>query len=210
GSLRTCDLRGRVPSERGGAVGLQLRARRRAALARALRGSRACLPGAARGRARAARVRAGAQGLAHLQPAGCAARYFSDRAPALHPARAHARKRRGQGVSGQPRGARFPAAESAAGGRGRSAGMKAERRDFLLEIGTEELPPRSLLALQQALLSALSAGLAKADLAHAELVGFATPRRLAVWVKRLAAQQPEQHLKRRGPPVSAAFDAAGQ
>ena len=88
--------------------------------------------------------------------------------------------------------------------------MKAERRDFLLEIGTEELPPRSLLALQQALLTALSAGLARADLAHAELVGFATPRRLAVWVKRLAAQQPEQHLKRRGPPVSAAFDAAGQ
>jgi glycyl-tRNA synthetase beta chain len=88
--------------------------------------------------------------------------------------------------------------------------MKAERRDFLLEIGTEELPPRSLHALQQALVTALSAGLAKADLAHGELVGFATPRRLAVWVKRLAAQQPEQHLKRRGPPVSAAFDAAGQ
>jgi glycyl-tRNA synthetase beta chain len=88
--------------------------------------------------------------------------------------------------------------------------MKAERRDFLLEIGTEELPPRSLHALQQALVTALAAGLAKADLAHGELVGFATPRRLAVWVKRLAAQQPEQHLKRRGPPVSAAFDAAGQ
>ncbi len=88
--------------------------------------------------------------------------------------------------------------------------MKAERRDFLLEIGTEELPPRSLHALQQALVTALSAGLARADLAHGELVGFATPRRLAVWVKRLAAQQPEQHLKRRGPPLSAAFDAAGQ
>jgi glycyl-tRNA synthetase beta chain len=88
--------------------------------------------------------------------------------------------------------------------------MKAERRDFLLEIGTEELPPRSLLALQQALVTALAAGLARADLAHGELVGFATPRRLAVWVKRLAAQQPEQHLKRRGPPVSAAFDAAGR
>src|SRR2546429_5744353 len=43
-----------------------------------------------------------------------------------------------------------------------------------------------------------------------ELVGFATPRRLAVWVKRLAAQQPEQHLKRRGPPLSAALDAAGR
>ncbi len=88
--------------------------------------------------------------------------------------------------------------------------MTAERRDFLLEIGTEELPPRSLPALQQALVAGLAAGLDKADLAHGELVGFATPRRLAVWVKRLAAQQPEQHLKRRGPPLNAAFDAAGQ
>ena len=88
--------------------------------------------------------------------------------------------------------------------------MKAERRDFLLEIGTEELPPRSLPALQQALVAGLGAGLDKAGLAHGELVGFATPRRLAVWVKRLAAQQPEQHLKRRGPPLNAAFDAAGR
>jgi len=88
--------------------------------------------------------------------------------------------------------------------------MKAERRDFLLEIGTEELPPRSLPALQQALVAGLAAGLDKGGLAHGELVGFATPRRLAVWVKRLAAEQPEQHLKRRGPPVNAAFDAAGQ
>jgi len=88
--------------------------------------------------------------------------------------------------------------------------MKAERRDFLLEIGTEELPPRSLPALQQALVAGLAAGLDKGGLAHGELVGFATPRRLAVWVKRLAAEQPEQHLKRRGPPLNAAFDAAGQ
>ena len=88
--------------------------------------------------------------------------------------------------------------------------MKAERRDFLLEIGTEELPPKSLPALQQALVAGLAAGLDKAGLAHGELVGFATPRRLAVWVKRLAAHQPEQHLKRRGPPVNAAFDTAGE
>ena len=88
--------------------------------------------------------------------------------------------------------------------------MKAERRDFLLEIGTEELPPKSLPALQQALVAGLAAGLDKAGLAHGELAGFATPRRLAVWVKRLAAEQPEQHLKRRGPPVNAAFDTAGE
>ncbi len=87
--------------------------------------------------------------------------------------------------------------------------MKVEHHDFLLEIGTEELPPRALLTLQKALVSGLGAGLDKAQLAHGELTGYATPRRLAVWVKRLATRQPEQHLKRKGPPLAAAFDAAG-
>ena len=82
-------------------------------------------------------------------------------------------------------------------------------QDFLFEIGTEELPPKALLGLEQALVGALGAGLDKAGLAHGELTGFATPRRLAVWVKALAAEQPEQQLRRKGPPVSAAFDAAG-
>lgn len=88
--------------------------------------------------------------------------------------------------------------------------MKAERHDFLLEIGTEELPPGALLTLQHSLMAALTAGLDKAGLAHGELEGFATPRRLAVRVKRLAAQQPEQHLKRRGPPIAAAFGPGGE
>ncbi|HXZ59154.1 MAG TPA: glycine--tRNA ligase subunit beta [Steroidobacteraceae bacterium] len=82
-------------------------------------------------------------------------------------------------------------------------------RDFLFEIGTEELPPKGLLGLERSLVAALGAGLDKAGLTHGELVGFATPRRLAVWVKRLAPGQPEQQLRRKGPPVSAAFDAAG-
>jgi glycyl-tRNA synthetase beta chain len=87
--------------------------------------------------------------------------------------------------------------------------LKSEHRDLLIEIGTEELPPRALRTLEEALVSGLGAGLDKAGLAHGALRGFATPRRLAVWVKRLAAQQPEQQLRRRGPPLSAAFDAAG-
>ena len=87
--------------------------------------------------------------------------------------------------------------------------MKIEHRDFLLEIGTEELPPRALLNLSQALVAGLGTGLDKAQLAHGELIGYATPRRLAVWVKRLASRQPEQNLKRKGPPVSAAFDTSG-
>jgi glycyl-tRNA synthetase beta chain len=97
--------------------------------------------------------------------------------------------------------------KSAARGGGRRG---SGPRDFLFEIGTEELPPKVLLGLQQSLVAALTAGLDKAGLAHAEVQGFATPRRLAVWVKRLAAEQPEQQVRRKGPPVSAAFDAAGQ
>ena len=82
-------------------------------------------------------------------------------------------------------------------------------RDFLIEIGTEELPPKALRALSADFVDRIAAGLEKATLAHGDIIGFATPRRLAVSVKKLAEQQPEQHVRRRGPPVSAAFDAAG-
>jgi glycyl-tRNA synthetase beta chain len=87
--------------------------------------------------------------------------------------------------------------------------MSATHRDFLVEIGTEELPPKALAALEQAFVAGVTAGLDKSGLKHGDVAGFATPRRLAVYVKRLAAQQPEQHLKRRGPPLGAAFDASG-
>ncbi|HYB32887.1 MAG TPA: glycine--tRNA ligase subunit beta [Steroidobacteraceae bacterium] len=87
--------------------------------------------------------------------------------------------------------------------------MSTAQRDFLVEIGTEELPPRALRPLEQAFIAGVSAGLEKAGLAHAGACGFATPRRLAVYVKRLAAQQSDRHLRRRGPPLTAAFDADG-
>ncbi|GAC1451427.1 MAG: glycine--tRNA ligase subunit beta [Steroidobacteraceae bacterium] len=87
--------------------------------------------------------------------------------------------------------------------------MRVAHHDFLIEIGTEELPPKALLTLQNAFVAGLEAGLGKASLRHGEIEGFATPRRLAARVSRLAAAQPEQHQKRRGPPVRAAFDAAG-
>jgi glycyl-tRNA synthetase beta chain len=82
--------------------------------------------------------------------------------------------------------------------------------DFLVELGTEELPPTALRALELAFAAGVLSGIEKAGLAHGELLSFATPRRLAVWVKKLASHQPDQDIKRRGPPVSAAFDAAGQ
>jgi glycyl-tRNA synthetase beta chain len=87
--------------------------------------------------------------------------------------------------------------------------MSAAHRDFLVEIGTEELPPRALAALSEAFVVGLTAGLARAGLEHGEVARFATPRRLAVRVKRLAAQQKAQNLRRRGPPLTAAIDATG-
>ncbi|HVN46230.1 MAG TPA: glycine--tRNA ligase subunit beta [Steroidobacteraceae bacterium] len=82
-------------------------------------------------------------------------------------------------------------------------------RDFLVEIGTEELPPKALAALSDAFVAGVAAGLGKASLTHGEIAGFATPRRLAVRVLRLADRQPDEQLRRRGPPVAAAFDGAG-
>lgn len=83
-------------------------------------------------------------------------------------------------------------------------------RDFLFELGTEELPPVALPELERALAEGIRNGLESAALPHGELLSYAAPRRLAVLVRDLAEQQPEQTLKRRGPPVSAAFDKAGQ
>jgi len=82
--------------------------------------------------------------------------------------------------------------------------------DFLFELGTEELPPLALPELERALAESLHSALAAAGIAHGELVSYAAPRRLAVLIRSLATRQGEQRIKRRGPPVSAAFDKQGQ
>ncbi len=84
------------------------------------------------------------------------------------------------------------------------------KRDFLFELGTEELPPKSLFTLARALADGVTKGLATAALGHGEVEWFATPRRLAVRVHALAERQPDQEIKRQGPAVANAFDAAGQ
>ncbi len=81
--------------------------------------------------------------------------------------------------------------------------------DFLVELGTEELPPKALRALSEAFRDELVKRIDAAGLAHRAVRAYATPRRLAVQVTRLATQAPEQKIERRGPPVSAAFDAQG-
>jgi glycyl-tRNA synthetase beta chain len=82
-------------------------------------------------------------------------------------------------------------------------------RDFLVEIGTEELPPKSLLGLAEAFADGIARGLAEAGLSHRAVERFATPRRLAVRVTHLAEQQPDRQIEKRGPPLKAAFDAQG-
>jgi glycyl-tRNA synthetase beta chain len=84
------------------------------------------------------------------------------------------------------------------------------RRDFLVEIGTEELPPKSLLALAGAFSEAVGKGLDEVGLAHGNVESFATPRRLAVRVRRLIERQPDRAIEKRGPPVRAAFDPNGE
>lgn len=84
------------------------------------------------------------------------------------------------------------------------------RHDFLVEIGAEEMPPRSLAALGTSFRDGVVAGLEAAGLSYATAQAYFTPRRLAVKVTKLLDRQPEQRIERRGPPVSAAFDAAGK
>lgn len=86
----------------------------------------------------------------------------------------------------------------------------AGAEDFLFELGTEELPPLALPELERALAESLRSALAAADIPYGELVSYAAPRRLAVLIRSLATRQGEQRIKRRGPPVSAAFDKQGQ
>lgn len=83
-------------------------------------------------------------------------------------------------------------------------------KDFLVEIGTEELPPRSLKTLMSAFALGLESQLRQANLEHAAIKPYATPRRLAVLVSGLSEQQPEQFSEKLGPAVAAAYDADGK
>jgi glycyl-tRNA synthetase beta chain len=84
-----------------------------------------------------------------------------------------------------------------------------DRRDLLVEIGTEELPPSALLRLSEAFAEGFSALLDQHGLGFLELEPFATPRRLALLVRGLASAQPDREVMRRGPSVTAAFDERG-
>ncbi|NOY63687.1 MAG: glycine--tRNA ligase subunit beta [Gammaproteobacteria bacterium] len=85
----------------------------------------------------------------------------------------------------------------------------AQTADLLFELGTEELPPKALKTLRNALGSAVEKGLENAGLPHQGIKLYATPRRLALVISALATTQPDKQQERRGPAVSAAFDDAG-
>lgn len=81
--------------------------------------------------------------------------------------------------------------------------------DFLVELGTEELPPKALKSLGEAFLAGVEKGLKAAGLSYQSARYYAAPRRLAVHVDELASQQPDRTVNLDGPPVQAAFDKDG-
>ena len=83
-------------------------------------------------------------------------------------------------------------------------------QNFLVEIGTEELPPKALKTLATSFAGNVEAELNQDGLSFDKIEWFAAPRRLAVKVLNLATQQPSKEIEKRGPAVSAAFDAEGK
>ncbi|NIA27282.1 MAG: glycine--tRNA ligase subunit beta [Desulfobulbaceae bacterium] len=82
--------------------------------------------------------------------------------------------------------------------------------DFLVEIGTEELPPKALRSLMTAFGEGLEAAVDKARLEHAAVHSYASPRRLTVLIEKLAHTQGDRTVSQKGPPMSIAFDEGGK
>ena len=83
-------------------------------------------------------------------------------------------------------------------------------KTFLVEIGTEELPPKALRSLAESFAANLTAELDAANLPHGDVKWFAAPRRLALKVSALHESQADREVEKRGPAVSQAFDAEGK
>ncbi len=83
------------------------------------------------------------------------------------------------------------------------------RADFLIELGTEELPPKALLSLSEAFTAGIVSGFTSHNLSFGEVTSYAAPRRLAVIIKGLDTQAPDSDTVVWGPPTKVAFDADG-
>jgi len=82
-------------------------------------------------------------------------------------------------------------------------------KDLLIEIGTEELPPKHLKKCLEVFVAALEKAFTDAKLEHNPIEGFITPRRIAARILNLSVQQPDYMVSRKGPAKSTAFDANG-
>ncbi len=85
----------------------------------------------------------------------------------------------------------------------------ADQQHLLFELGTEELPPKSLHKLSQALLTNITKGLKDAGLNFTKETAYSTPRRLAVIIENLDTAQPDKRVEKRGPAIQAAFAEDG-
>ena len=90
------------------------------------------------------------------------------------------------------------------------AGELIVAQDFFVEIGTEELPPKSLKLLATSFQQNIIDELNRLELTFSDSQWYAAPRRLAVRINQLAAQQADKIVEKRGPALAGAFDAAGQ
>ncbi len=84
------------------------------------------------------------------------------------------------------------------------------KQDLLIEIGTEELPPKALDRLSIAFRSSVESQLTQADLGFESIQRFATPRRLALLIRQLDTAQADHTVERKGPALKAAFDQEGK
>ncbi len=80
---------------------------------------------------------------------------------------------------------------------------------ILFELGCEELPPKSLKPLRDALQASVTEQLTAADITFDSIKAFAAPRRLAIQIQGISDKQPDRTEQKRGPAIKAAFDAEG-
>jgi len=82
-------------------------------------------------------------------------------------------------------------------------------KNLLIELGTEELPPKALQKLSESFTAGIVNGLKKAGFAINKFESFAAPRRLAVLIRDVAESQPDREVERKGPSLKAAYDTDG-
>lgn len=80
---------------------------------------------------------------------------------------------------------------------------------ILFELGCEELPPKSLKPLRDALQASVTEQLNEAEISFDSIKAFAAPRRLALQIQGISDKQPDRSEQKRGPAIKAAFDAEG-